>query len=69
VRHLHGELAARLHLGDQPAEQRRMIVQPMQGGIAEEEVGGLRRRPLRQVGLNELDLGEFAAGRGQHPGR
>src|SRR4029077_12063188 len=38
VGHLHGKLPAWCRLTDEPAEQRRMIVQPVEGSVAEKKV-------------------------------
>jgi hypothetical protein len=55
VRHLDREHAARRQLRSEVRQQRGMIVEPMQGGVAEQQIGGRRRRPVHDVGLLERD--------------
>src|SRR6266446_5556460 len=54
-RHLHGDLPARRQRAGEPAQQDRMIREPVQRGVAEDEVELLRRLERRDVLLLEAE--------------
>jgi hypothetical protein len=62
-RHLHGQLAALVQEADQPAEQPRVVGQPVQGGVGEDDV------PAALVEGGDVALLEpqAAAGQGRGP--
>ena len=67
-RHLDGELPARPQRAREPAQQRGMVGHPVQRGVGESEIEGLRGRELRDVELLEAQplrprhLGEHRGG-------
>ena len=54
---------------EQPLQHRQMIRHPLEGGVGIEQVGVVRRGPMRQVGLHELALRQPLARLPQHVGR
>ena len=68
ARHLHGKHAT---LGDhpgEPREQRRVVADPLHRRVGEDQIGHAWRRPLRDVGLDPVDLGIGLARLGEHRG-
>jgi hypothetical protein len=66
---LHREDPASREAAEERRDERRVIVEPVEGGVAQEERWGRRGRKAREIAEDEASLREERARLGEHIGR